>query len=248
MPMNRVFIAALLTISAYTSSHANPLLNGFSAHYNVDRNGMALGVVKKELSLTPPDTLTFKSTTIAEGIVALFVSDILTEESTIQLKNNVLRPLRYEYKKTDGKKGKQIKVEFDWKNKRLNHSAIPDKVDLAANSHDLLSLQLALSQGLAQQQKKFDFIVVNHKRVKQFVITIAGTQNLKTSQGKLKTIRLEQERNNSRYWFSFWFAPDLNYLPVIIQKTEHDGDKVTMRLRELDGKPISIHVKGEEEF
>ena len=245
--MNRVYITALLIFSAYTNSYANPLLNGFSAHYSVDRNGMALGVVKKELSLTKPDTLTFKSTTIAEGVVALFVSDIITETSTIQFKNNILRPLRYEYKKTGGKKEKQIQVEFDWKKKRLNHSAIPDKLDLPINGHDLLSFQLALSQGLSAQQKKFVFTVVDHKRVKPQALKLVAEEILTTSKGKLTTIRLEQVNKNGRYWFSFWFAPEMNYLPVVIQKTEHDGDKVTMRLRQFNGKLISIQNK-EEEF
>ena len=246
--MYRVYIATTLAICTIANTHANPLLKGFTAHYDVSRNGMALGVIKRELVADDDGTLTFLSTTIAEGMVALFVKDIIAEESTILFKNNVLKPLRYQYLKTGGKKQQHIAVTFDWGKNIFSHSTTKKSSPLPADSHDLLSFQLDLSKGLSQGQEKFAYTIIDHKRVQTHSLRITGKETLSTSKGKLLATRLEQEKNNHRYWFTFWCVPELHYLPIIIRKTEYDGDKITMRLRQYNGQAFKIKKAGDDDF
>lgn len=237
--MYRNFLLPLLLLY-FPATSASPLLEEFTAEYNISRNGMALGVTSRQLLKTSNTTYQFSSNTQAEGIVALFVSDVITEQSDIQYHDKQLRPVKYVYRQTGGRKEKLIEIIFDWKNKRVQHSRKPEIKQLADNSHDLLSFQLMLSQTLQQQQQKSDITIIDHKRSQTHTVSVVGKEIFPTSAGQLETIRLEQKARNNRYHFSFWYAPQFGYLPVIVKKTEHDGDVITMKLRRFNGKPFSF--------
>lgn len=179
--------------------------------------------------------------------MALFVDDIISEQSILAYRKNQLRPLKYTYRQTGGKKEKWIELVFDWPQLRLQHSAKPELKKLPANSQDLLSFQLALSNGLIKQQKKFDFTIVDHKRIQSHSLQITGTETFPTSQGQLETVRLEQLNTKNSYRFSFWCAPKFHYLPVIIRKTEHDGDVISMQLRQFNGQPFQLNNDNESD-
>lgn len=217
---------------------ANPLFNGYTAQYTVSRNGIELGTTSRKLVKQAGNKLLFSSHTQAEGIVALFFSDIVTEQSLMEYKKGRILPLKYHYSQKGGSKHKQVEINYNWPNKTFSHTTKLPHRQLSANSHDLLSFQLALIQAVSRQQKAITFSIIDHKRIRTHSLEYLGKKSFPTSKGDLKTIHLGQKKSTNPYKFSFWCAPSYHYLPVLIRKIEHDGDVVTLRLKQVNGKRI----------
>ncbi|MDH5181593.1 MAG: DUF3108 domain-containing protein [Gammaproteobacteria bacterium] len=233
-------LLSLLLICYLPMTHAASGLQGYTAHYDVKRNGMTLGVSERQLVKQSDTRFIFTSRTRASGLVGIFVSDVVTEQSTIDINGAELRPLNYIYAQTGSSKKKNIEIDFDWQNLRLVHSALPGLNQFPAGAHDLLSYQLAVGRELLAGNKSFSITVVDHKRIRTHSLRVAGTETFTSKQGEVKTIRLDEQAEGQPYRFIFWIAPDLNYLPVKISKVEHDGDKVTLILRQYNGKKIKL--------
>ena len=59
----------------------------------------------------------------------------------------------------------------------------------------------------------------------------AGTQSLNTALGKLNTVRLDRVRESSDgKSTSIWFASDRNFVPVLFQQLDENGDDIEMRI------------------
>ena len=238
--MQRLISFLFLFIAPYAVTHAHPLLDGFSAEYDVIRNGLNLGVTKRQLVKRGSESLEFFSNTRAEGFVALLVSDVFTEHSVIQAGKEGIRPTQYAYQQNGGKTVKIFNASFDWDKQQLIRSTTKGTEPLAANTQDLLSFQLAIIVGLYQGQRNFDFTIVDHKRIQQHKLNYSGMETIATSQGKLNVVRLEHKNSRKNDRFTFWCAEKLHYLPIMIRKIEHDGDVVLLKLRKFNARPINL--------
>ena len=220
---------------------ANPLLSGFAAEYEVSKNGTVLGISHRQLiSRDQGKKLDYAATTLPTGIISLFVSDRFMEHSQMHHTAAGIRPLQYEYQRTGGKKEITFKASFNWHKKQLLLSNQTRPQTLLPNSHDLLSFQLALMQGLAQGSRQFSFQIVDHKRVQSQRLEYVKSKKMTSALGELEVLQLNQSATNSHYHFSFWCAKELFYLPVIITKTEHDGDIIELRLTKFNKTAIKL--------
>lgn len=236
----RPFLFCLLVLQTHLL-HANPLFKGFTAEYDVMRNGALLGVSKRRLvTREQGNKLDYASTTLPEGLIALFVSDRFMEHSLVHVTPQGLQPWRYEYQRTGGKKEITFQARFDWKNRRILMSNTDQAQKLLPNTQDLLSFQLALMQGLYQGQRRFNFQVVDHKRIQLQTLEYTRTEQIQSSFGRLDVLQLEHKAEKSNYRFTFWCARQLNFLPVRIRKTEQDGDVILLRLRRFDKRPFQL--------
>lgn len=231
------FLLALLT----TPLHADPLFSGFTAEYEVSRNGTFLGTNKRRLDVREEGRLLdYASTTTPEGLVALFVSDQFMEHSLIRVTPEGLRPLRYDYQQTGGKKQVTFQARFDWQKKRIRLSSRDGTLPLLPHTQDLLSFQLALMRGLSRGQRQFSFQIVDHKRIRLHTLEYIKTEQTPSSLGPLEILQLQQKADKASYRFSFWCARQLDYLPVRIDKTEDDGDVISLQLRRYKQSPFHL--------
>lgn len=231
------FFLALLVLPL----NANPMFSGFTAEYEVSRNDMVLGVSKRRLVSREHGTkLDYASTTIPQGLVALFISDRFMEHSLIHVTPSGLQPRRYEYQRTGGKKEITFQANFDWRNKQIQVTGNEQAQEMLPNTQDLLSFQLALMQGLYEGKREFHFQIVDHKRTQLQSLVYSRTEQVRSSLGKLDLLQLEHKANKSNYRFTFWCAKQLNYLPVKIRKIEHDGDVILLKLKHLDKEKFHL--------
>ena len=237
--MPRLLSFILLLFAPLCSAQANPLFEGFSAEYDVIRNDLNLGVTKRQLIKRDAHTLEFLSHTEPEGLVALLVSDVFVERSMIQLDKSGIRPLEYTYRQSGGKTEKTFEAEFDWSKQQLHRSTSKQPDPLPADTQDLLSFQLAIVDGLYKGQRHFNFSIVDHRRIQEHKLDYSGTELLPGSQG-LSVLRLDHQSSRKKDRFTFWCAEKFNYLPVMIQKVEHDGDVVLLKLRRFNGRRIDL--------
>lgn len=234
-------ILILLSLLQANLSFANPLFDGFSADYEVSKNDTVLGVSHRKLIVRDNGTkLDYSSTTVPTGLIAMFVSDRFLERSEMRLNSPDIQTLKYQYQRSGGKKEILFNASFDWQSRQIKLSNRPDPQPLKTNSHDLLSFQIALMQGLSQGIKNFKFHIVDHKRIQLQSLEYSEYRKINTSLGQMDVIQLDHHSDKSHYRFSFLCAKQLDYLPILITKTEQDGDIVRLKLTKFNQKPIYL--------
>ena len=228
---------------------ANPLFKGFTTEYDVTRNNVYLGISTRQLFMRDQGrTLDYGSSTTPKGLVALLFSDRFIEHSLIRVTPQGLQPHRYDYQRTGGKKEITFQASFDWKQQRIHMSNTPDAQPLSANTQDLLSFQLALMEGLYQGQRQFSFHIVDHKRIQLQTLEYDKTIKMRTSHGELDVLQLEHKAEKSDYRFTFWCAKQLHYLPIMIQKTEQDGDITKLKLKRLNDVEFRLLDQADDSY
>lgn len=236
-----------LLILQVNSALANPLFAGFTADYEVSKNGIVLGVSHRQLiARDQGKKLDYASTTIPTGIIALFVSDRFMEHSTMQVKATEILPQQYEYQRTGGKKETTFQARFDWRKKHIFMSSQTEPQALLPDTQDLLSFQIALMQGLARGLRQFKFQIVDHKRIQLQELDYTQSSVMETSLGRLDVLQLNHHAAQSNYRFTFWCAKQLFFLPIKITKTEQDGDIVQLKLQRFNKKAFYLQDQSNE--
>lgn len=236
--------AAPVSVSATATTHAQTrtattvqaLLRDFPVSYEVSHNGFQLGIATRTLKQTGPDTLVFESIAKPTGLAALFVSDHIIERSTIKVVGQQLRPLHYSYRKTGGKHERSYTLQFDWTGHRITGSASKKPLPLLHASQDLLSFQLALMLELQQGKRSFSFAIADKKKLRNYHFQVTGEERLDTAIGTLSTVKLVHPDRDGEGRFEFWLAKRYGYLPVRIERRDHDGDLTRMTLHSLRGQ------------
>ncbi len=223
------------------------LLADFPVSYTVSHNGFHLGVAQRTLRRTGPDTLEFESVAKPTGLAALFISDHVIEHSEITLIDHQLHPLRYSYRKTGGKHERHYNLQFDWQQKVITSSYRHTTTALPCNVQDLLSFQLALMLDLQQGKHTFTYAIADKKQVREYHFQVSGGKQLDTAIGRIQTVRLIHANQDGEGRFVFWLAKQHNYLPVLIQHYDQDGNMTTMALHSLRGRITSLPDEGSQD-
>lgn len=231
-----IFAAAVSAILPIRSHAAEELKSHFPATYRVSKNGFPLGMAERRLEVRHDGTLVFTSKAHPTGLAALFVSDKVTERSVERRMDGRIRPLSYSYRQSGGKHERQWSLRFDWANHRVTSSHDNIQHTLAPDTQDLLSFQLALMLDLQAGKHTFSYPIVDKKEMHDYGFKAVGHQMLRTAVGRLKTLKLVHKDVQGEGSFVFWCAVKYGYLPVRIERTDEDGDKVTMELHSMPGK------------
>jgi len=208
----------------------------FPATYRVSKNGFPLGLAERRLEVRSDGTLVFTSKAHPTGLAAVFVSDRIIERSLARRIDGHIQPISYSYRQTGGKHERQWDLHFDWKTRRVTSSHDHIQHVLTPNTQDLLSFQLALMLDLQAGKRRFTYPIVDKKEMHDYGFKTTGQQMLRTPVGRLKTLKLVHQDVQGEGSFVFWCAVNYGYLPVRIERTDEDGDKVTMELHSMPGK------------
>jgi hypothetical protein len=151
--------------------------------------------------------------------------------------NDSVQPQLYRYRRTGGKKEKDLQLKFDWSHMLVNidDKKHPWQLKVEANTLDKLVYQISLMRDLQSQQKQFVYLIADVGKLKTYHINILAEETITTPLGKIKTIRLTRERNKPKdRQTTLWCAPELHYLPVKLEHIE-DGTRFTAMLKSLKG-------------
>lgn len=201
---------------------------GFSAAYEVYRNGIYLGTTHRTLKPGQDTRWVYTSVTEPKGVVSLFVSDTVKERSEFRKTDHRIRPLAYEYHQTGGEKEKHYRMEFDWDTDTLEIGNKDKTMALAANTQDLMTFQLQLMLDLQQGKRDLRYTIADRKEVREYELGAAQPVETHTPLGKFATLRVVSKKTESGNQYKLWCAESLHYLPVKVQKVENDGDTIEL--------------------
>ena len=99
---------------------------------------------------------------------------------------------------------------------------------------DKLLYQYSIMQDLKQGKSKLRYVIADGGKEKIYIFETQGEEFIDTPIGKLRTIKLKRQRQDSDRQSIFWSAPDIGYLPVKLEITE-DGKKTIIIINSLKG-------------
>ena len=222
---------------AFPAHAGSPLSKGFSAGYKVTYNGLGLGTTTRHLYQRDTSTYEYLSETTPGGLLSVFVSTKVIERSLIVIGARTVQAQSYEYHEIDNEKDTQYNLGFNWPKQVLNNSKHNKQFPLTPHTHDALSYQLALMQGLANGETRFEFDVADLDQIHPYLLSITGKDLVETPHGTYQTLRLTTPIKPNQPHFTLWCSPQLGYLPVKIRKTEKDGTELDLLLLNWKQRP-----------
>jgi Protein of unknown function (DUF3108) len=229
----KTYLTLCLCLCLVTSALAGLLEQGFSAQYDVQRNGTYLGVSDNTLTKLPDGRMQYRTDIEPRGFVGLFLSDRITEISTFVIRDESLQVLQYLYHHTKGKHDKKkYELRFDWPQQHLYSSDFQQPFALAPHTQDGLSFQLYLMHQAQRHVATLAIPIATRRETTLYNLIYKGETTLPTPLGKFVTFLFESEKNGKER-YRLWLAKELDCLPVKIQNVDADGAIIELELRTL---------------
>lgn len=209
---------------ASTAVHAAPI-QPFTAVYDLNRGGIPFGRVTIELNLSGDGGYRYQARTVPVGLIAVFRDDEIIERSEGRIEQAQIIPDRYLYHHKREKKPRRIALRFDWEQQLvINNTGDSNwSMPIPPHTQDKFSQQLALMHALSGSGETQRFEVADGGKLKTYRFIPRGEEPVETAAGRFTALRLERRKNERESRASLWVAPELNYLPVRIER--HDKDE-----------------------
>ena len=234
--MNKLALILICTFSS-TCLFAEPIPD-FAANYSIHLNGIQAGELKRSLVTNNDGSRLFKSETQAKGLFALLKPEVIIETSLWSGSEKLIKPLKYRYIRTGGRKNKRVALDFNWVTRQvyIDDAKHPWSLDIENATLDKLVYQLALMSDLEEKKTTFDYRIADGGKIKRYLITKMNKEVISTPMGKIEVIKLTRKRSRPKdRKTTLWCAPALNYIPVMLEHIEKDGTIFTAKLRHLRG-------------
>ena len=251
MTRTRFFHRLLLCLAFTALPVQAEVFSPYKAVYEVNRGSIMLG--DTTFSMQPAEKNCFHIKGIAEpmGLAALFAGKT-TEESHFCLENGHIRSQKYRLEREGGDEDDSYTLRFDWGNQLVTTDKGESR-ELPAEGFDRTVMELALRRQLARHFKKsqslpdkpFIFLMVEDDEIKPYRFQVTGRETINTAAGRFDTLRIERVNSDKRQ-FRLWLAPELDYLPVRLERQRKDKPIISMTLRNLPLSPTASKAEAEK--
>lgn len=168
----------------------------------------------------------------------------LTEESSLQVVDEQIRPLSYHYERRGLGRGKEITQQFDWQQGQVTGEYKDEAFNLPTEPGllDKTTYQLALQADLAAGKQDMQYRVVDGDEVEEYHFRVVGEDRVTTRVGQFDAVEVERIREpDAKRETTLWFAKDWNYLLVRLSQIETDGQHYQIMLKEatVNGQTVT---------
>lgn len=240
-----LFLRAIAIISALTlGSFATATLAGlpvapFQARYEVYGAGFSLGEAVMTLAATGATGYRMSTEVRPNGLAALLVSGQLDEKVHGEIHEGQLWPDRYERRTETRRRNQTVQLDFDWTAGQVQARDNEEQalLPLTPGMLDPLSLNLRVMWDLRRGRLPDRYTLVDETELKTFQIRNEGEETLATPLGALRALRISHSRPGKTRITTFWFAPDLHYLPVRVAQENKGKEQLRMEIRTVERQP-----------
>lgn len=208
-------------------------LQPYTASYSIKKHGATIALLSYQVKAQDSG---WHITTHAKpkGLAALLTNQTADEESQLAVKQNQLLPLTYA--RTHSKEGEKrnIKINYDWTKKQADYAEGTENhtLTLQEPTYDSLSLQLAMMQDLSTGPDSLQYHVIDDGKIEVQKYDRVAEEQLRINGKSMQTISLQRQYGNKET--RMWFAPELNYLLVKMQKYRKGKLKSDLLLNQTD--------------
>ena len=217
------------------------VLSPYKAVYELSRGKMMLG--DTTFTLARDGNTCYRLHGVAEpmGLAALLAGKT-EEESRFCEVDGRLRAQSYKRTQQNGDKDDSYSLRFDWGNRMVttnggaSRELPPDGLDRGLME---ISLRRLLKQaGGEAPREPFVFLLVEDDEITPYSLQVTGREPVSTPVGRFDTLKVER-LNPGKREMRLWLAPELDYLPVKVERQKKGDPAVRMILRELPQSPVS---------
>ena len=239
----KLFLRAIALISSlmlgFSLAHASPNdlpVRPFQARYEVYGSGFSIGEAVMTLTAAGPGAYQMSSEVRPNGVVALLVSGQIDEKANGEIRDGMVRPTRYERRVETPKKKQAVQLRFDWSANQIQARDNQDQATLPLSPGvvDPLSLNLRVMWDLQRGRVPSEYALVDETELKTYQIKNEGEESLDTPLGTLRAVRISQSKPGKTRITTFWFAPDLHYLPVRVVQKKDGKELLRMEIRSVE--------------
>jgi hypothetical protein len=123
----------------------------------------------------------------------------------------------------------EVRLSFDWTTNVASGTVGKEDVSIQLDgvSHDNVSIQYALMHDLLNGQPKETYVLFDVDKMRVAHVRNIGTKKVKTKAGSYEVVGIQHRKEGSSRVTTLWCAPELDYLPVIIE--QHRNKKLKFR-------------------
>lgn len=218
---------ALAAVIVSGTALAAPPVPAFTAHYNLLRNGAAIGTATVTLTRGNGDTWTYTSASRGTAGLASLLGANITERSTFQWVDGLPQGDSYDYSMDTALKQKHRTVQFDWTTHTIevNDHGI-HRFATVPGAIERHTVPLALAAGLATGKTSFTLPVAVRDRIQMQHYVARATQPVTVPAGHYNATDIV--RTDGGDAFEAWFAP--KQLPVPVKIDQRGKDEYSLEL------------------
>ena len=223
-----VFSRCMLVLLALTTTAgaAATELTPHRAEYKV-RISVVSGQLNTELRATDSG---YVATHVVKptGLSRVLASGEMFVTSTFQTVADGVRPVSYRAIDTI-RDEPEANITFDWATQTASGAVgeKPVEFQLDGLSHDAVSIQYELMHDLLNDQHHDTYVLFDVEKMRVANIREAGRKTVKTRAGEYEVVGIEHQKDGSSRTTTLWCAPELDYLPVVIE--QHRKGKLKFR-------------------
>ena len=221
---------AVLFVAGVTVAEPVPL---FSATYTV-RYGILHGEMTLELRRSGDGGYIYETSLTPRGFVTLFRSGSIVETTSLEIEDDVLKPVDYRSTDTIANPTRKTVYLFDTPPGRVTGEYKEKAVDepLRPNGHNRISANVAVMLAMNTGASMTSIPVFDRARWRDFEFEVFPGQLVDTPLGEFETVEIRYSSKHKNKSWSLHCAEALDYAPVMIVYREDDDIKSNARLIE----------------
>jgi hypothetical protein len=216
----RMLLLAFLALGTGSTAAALEPLPEFEATYTV-RYGLLSGTMMLRLS-RHEDSYVYEASLQPKGLISIFARGAIHETTHLIEDGDTVRPL--EYKRTDTIADPDRTARYYFHEDHITGTYKGQQIELPMQpgGQNRISVHIALMQSLRRGTEVETFAVFDRSRWKDYRFDVIPGQTVKTTSGRFDTIEVRYSSPGDEKSSSLYFAPSLEFLPVMIVYRE-DG-------------------------
>jgi hypothetical protein len=222
--LSHILLAVALSLAAVTSVAVE--LTPHQAEYKV-RISVVSGQLNTELQASDAG---YVATHVVKpiGMSRVITRGRMQVSSEFTAASDGVRPVSYHAIDTI-RDDPEARITFDWESNQARGTVGEEDVVLQLDglSHDAVSIQYQLMHDLINDRQNASYVLFDVDKMRVANVRNVGAKSVKTTAGQFDVVGIEHQKEGSSRTTTLWCAPELDYLPVVIE--QHRKGKLNFR-------------------
>lgn len=208
----------------------------YDAKYKIFQDGDQVGKARRQLTNIKDNQWRMQTSSRAK----LFLVKVTYEQDAIfEWKDNKAKPLSYlQVSDTSLSSKRKVVQSFDWATLKDHgtYKGKPWEIKLSEASHSRLTDIIQFREQLKLSSKptqSMAFLIHDRGHSKNESFEFEATDPIKTKAGDFMTWRYRKVHSNPKRQSLYWFAPELDFMPVRIQQFSDGEEQANMVLESI---------------
>ncbi|MDO6462402.1 DUF3108 domain-containing protein [Granulosicoccaceae sp. 1_MG-2023] len=207
----------------------------FYVEYTVGNNLINAGIATLSLQAGDGEWV-YSLKTEPAGIFRLTGKGRINEVSVLSVtQDKELIPHSYSFSQAGDEKRRNVEADFNWEAQELTirHRGEEATEELTDPILDRLSVTLTVMDLVREGFERADLQILDGGKIKAMSFINEGRQTVDTALGSFDTIVVRRIREGSSRETVTWFAPELDYVPVMIEQLKRGELVARLKIRKL---------------